>query len=84
MARTTLNIDDPILQELKRLQQQEGKFLGQVASELLSEALAHRRSQRSPVPAFEWISRPMRAKVDLLDKQTLWGLLDQPPEQLES
>jgi hypothetical protein len=38
MTRTTLNLDGPVLAELKRLQREEGKPLGDLASELLAAA----------------------------------------------
>ena len=38
MPRTTLNIDEPILQELKRLQKEEKKSLGGLVSDLLAWA----------------------------------------------
>jgi hypothetical protein len=47
MSRTTLNIDAPILMELKEIQRVEHKPLGQLVSELVSEALVFRR-RRNP------------------------------------
>jgi hypothetical protein len=32
--RTTLDIDDPVLKEIKRLQRREGKSLGRLVSDL--------------------------------------------------
>ncbi len=77
--RTTLNIDTPVLKEMKRLQAREGKSLGQLASELLADALARRRSP-PPTRAFHWISQPMGARVDLEDKEALYALLDEGGE----
>lgn len=37
--RTTLDIDDPVLHELKRLRAKEGKSLSRLASDLLARAL---------------------------------------------
>jgi hypothetical protein len=34
MARTTLDIDDPILEEVKRVRDREGKSIGRVVSDL--------------------------------------------------
>jgi hypothetical protein len=76
MARTTLDIDGPILDEVKALQKREGRSLGRLVSELLAEALAGRR--RPPAePRFEWTSRPMHALVDLEDKDALYAALDE-------
>jgi hypothetical protein len=77
MSRTTLDIDDPVLQAVKRLQEAEGGSLGRVVSRLLSEALdGHQRAPRSE--ALEWIAKPMRARLDLEDKEALHAVLDQP------
>ena len=76
MSRTTLNIDTPVLMEIRTLQRREGKPLGKLVSELLSEALAV-RGKRKPAPAeLRWISKPMRARVDLSDKEALYAILD--------
>jgi hypothetical protein len=40
MMRTTLDIDAPLLRELKQLQKKEKKALGAIVSDLLAEALA--------------------------------------------
>jgi hypothetical protein len=68
--RTTIDIDDPILREVKAIHEQEGRPMGAVVSELLAEALAARRSSRAK-PAFRWTSRPMKALVDLADKDAI-------------
>jgi hypothetical protein len=69
--RTTIDIDDPILKELKRLQRVEGKSLGRLVSDLLAGSLAtlHRRPP-SP-PTFKWKSKAMGARVDLSDKDAV-------------
>ena len=41
-ARTTLDIDTPILRDLKRLQTREGKSLGRLASDLLGAGVRTR------------------------------------------
>jgi hypothetical protein len=76
MPRTTLDIDAPILRDLKRLQKQEGKSLGRLVSDLLAQALRQRKASRSQSPPFQWISRRMVARADLEDKEALWALLD--------
>jgi hypothetical protein len=76
IMRTTIDIDDPILKDLKRLQRREGKSLGRLVSDLLAQALAvSGSSSRSAAPAFTWRSANMRAKVDLADKQAVWDAL---------
>ena len=45
--RTTLDIDGPILREVKAIHEREGRSMGAVVSELLAEALAWRRPLRA-------------------------------------
>ncbi len=70
-----MDIDAPILREVKAIHEREGKSMGAVVSELLAEALARRRSSRTR-PSFRWTSRPMKALVDLADKETVYPALD--------
>jgi hypothetical protein len=74
--RTTLDIDDPILREIKALNEKEGRSMGAIVSELLAEALARRRSSRPRPPSFRWTFRRMNALVDLADKEALHAALD--------
>ncbi|MGH7320606.1 MAG: antitoxin [Candidatus Rokuibacteriota bacterium] len=76
MARTTVDIDTPILRDLKRLQKQEGKSLGRLISDLLAEALARRRSAKRQPSSFGWVSRPMHARIDVSDRETLYAALE--------
>ena len=75
MSRTTINIDDPILKEVKSLQKKEGRTIGKIVSELLAEALTQRKIP-SETPKLKWISRPMHARLDLADKDALYAVLD--------
>jgi hypothetical protein len=75
MSRTTLDIDNPILEEIKRLHDKEKKSMGRIVSDLLAEALARRRKVNKPA-RFEWNTRAMGAKVNLEDKEALYQLLD--------
>ena len=79
MPRTTLDIDAPLLKELKKLQKKEGRSLGKLVSQLLAEALARRNTASEP-PKLRWVSRPMRALVDLSDKEAIYGVLDRNEE----
>jgi len=72
--RTTLDIDDPILKEVKAIHEKEGRSIGAVVSELLAEALARRPSHGRP--SFRWTSRPMKSLVDLADKEIVYAVLD--------
>lgn len=75
--RTTIDIDDPILEDLKRLQRREGKSLGRLVSDLLAQSLAASHRAQPAAPAFHWSAKPMRARVDLADKQTLLDAMDE-------
>lgn len=74
--RTTLDIDDPILREVKALHEREGRSMGAIVTELLADALARRRATKRGVPAFTWATRDMRARVDLADKDAVYAALD--------
>ena len=76
MARTTLNIDTPILREVRALQEKEGSSLSKIVTELLTEALAQRKTPCT-APTLVWHSQPMRALVDIADKEALYAILDQ-------
>jgi len=77
--RTTIDIDDPILKDLKRLQQREGKSLGRLVSDLLAQSLATqaRSSRGASAPALTWHSKRMQAKLDLADKHALLDAMDE-------
>lgn len=76
--RTTIDIDDPILKDLKRLQRREGKSLGRLVSDLLAQALADTQRKSRSEPEFDWVARPMGARVDLADKHALLDAMDEP------
>jgi hypothetical protein len=73
--RTTIDIEDTILREVKAIQKREGRSMGAVISELLADALARRRPSR-PRPPFRWRSRPMKSLVDLTDKEAVDASMD--------
>lgn len=79
MPRTTLDIEAPLLRELKALQAKERRSLGKIVSQLLAEALARRKSPPEPT-RLHWVSRPMHALVALSDKEAVYGLLDRGDE----
>lgn len=75
MARTTLDIDTPVLKEVKDIQKKEGLSMGKVVSLLLAEAIAQRRVPGA-TPKLKWESRSMGALVDISDKDAVYGILD--------
>jgi hypothetical protein len=81
-VRTTLDIDAPVLKDLRELQKREGGTLGELASRLLAEALA-RRPKRPPSPAFAWTAKAMGARIDLADKDVVYSILDRADRAAE-
>ncbi len=75
--RTTIDIDDPILKEIKQLQRREGKSLGRLVSDLLAQSLADAHQAPKSVPEFHWIAKAMGARVDLGDKHALLDAMDE-------
>ena len=75
MARTTIDIDDPILNEIRAIQKREGRSMGKIVSQLLAEAL-NKPKPSAKQPEFKWVSRPMRSLVDLSDKDEVYRILD--------
>jgi len=76
MTRTTIDIDAPVLKDLKRRQKLERKSLGRLVSDLLAESLAHYETKQPARPAFHWISKPMGARVDLADKEAVYAAME--------
>jgi hypothetical protein len=78
VTRTTVDIEAPILRELKALGHKEGRSLGKLISELVAEALARRHEQpHSAPPTLSWISKPMHSTIDWADTDALAAILDQ-------
>lgn len=80
--RTTLDIEAPVLKELRELQKREGGSLGALVSRLLTAALAV-RAKHATTAAFRWTSRPMGSLVDLADKDAVYAILDRPDRAAE-
>lgn len=74
--RTTLDIEGPVLKDLRAIAAKEGGTIGGVASRLLAEALAARRRARPAAAAFAWKAKPMGLRVDLDDKDAVYAILD--------
>jgi hypothetical protein len=73
--RTTVDIDGPILREIKAIHEREGRSMGAVVSELLADALSRRRAPKKK-PPFHWTSHSLEARVDLEDKDAVYAALD--------
>lgn len=76
--RTTIDIVDPVLADVRREQKREGKTLGEIVSELLAEGLAARgrRGRAARTRKLRWVAKDLRSRIDLRDKEALWELLD--------
>jgi plasmid stability protein len=75
MARTTIDLDPGVLRELRKRSSREGKSMGQIASELLAQAVAQRLD--TPAPEFDWVTANLgRPLVDLEDPEAVRRALD--------
>jgi hypothetical protein len=81
--RTTVDIDDPILKDLKKIQEKEGKSLGRLISDLLAQAIGERKSPKVSAKPAQWISKAMGARIDLSDREALYTAMEQEPEPSE-
>ena len=81
--RTTVDIDDPLLKDLKKIQQKEGKSLGRLISDLLARALGERKSGKASAKPVRWISKAMGARIDLADHEALYAAMEQKPQITE-
>jgi hypothetical protein len=75
MPRTTLNLDQSVIKELRERSARERKSIGELASQLLARELGEKgEPRRRP---FSWVSHDLgRPAVDLEDKEALNALLD--------
>lgn len=69
MSRTTIDLDPLVLRQLKARGRDEGKTLGQLASELLAGALDD-DSGAGP-PPLDWVAEDLQPLVDLDDKEAV-------------
>jgi plasmid stability protein len=76
MARTTLDLDQNVLRELRRRSTREGKSMGQVASELLARVVAERTDM--PAPEFAWATGDLGLpRIDLEDPEAVRRALNE-------
>ena len=74
--RTTVDIDDAILKEVKALSKKVGKSLGRIISDLLARGLRTREPAGKAPKARRWITRPMASRVDLADKEAVFAAME--------
>jgi hypothetical protein len=61
MARTTANIENSVLKEVKNLQKQDGRSIGRIVSEKLAEARAQRKN-KAKASRFKWCSHRLAGR----------------------
>jgi hypothetical protein len=66
IARTTTNIENSVLKEVKDLQKRDGRSIGRIVSQLLAEALAQRKN-KAEASRFKWRSHR------LVEAVKIWG-----------
>ncbi len=77
IMRTTGDIGDPILKEVKRPQQRDGKSLGRPVPDLLAQSLAATRATaNAEVPAIQWVAQAEGERLDLADKTASRNAMD--------
>lgn len=75
MARTTLNLDGQVMQELRARSRRENKSIGELASQLLARALSE--PPAAAPKRSRWVSRDLgEPLVDLEDKDAVAAILD--------
>ena len=75
MSRTPIDLDPSGIRDMREGAYREKKSMGQLATELLSRALA---VDDVKPPPFEWISHDLGLPlIDLEDKDALWAILDE-------
>ena len=76
--RTTLDIDKPVLDALKKIQKGQKKTMGQIASSILAEGLKHYEGAEARESVeLDWKTSRMGATVDLADKDAVYRILDE-------
>jgi hypothetical protein len=75
MARTTLDIDDRVLRELKKKAADEGRTLQAVANDLLKRALHPRPHQPFSLQIHGWAA-DLQPGVDILDRDSLFDAMN--------
>jgi hypothetical protein len=75
MPRTTLDIDDRVLKELKKKAADEGRTLQAVANDLLKRAL-HTRAHAPFSLRLQGWTADLQPGVDILDRDSLFDALN--------
>lgn len=75
MARTTLDIDDAVLRELKKRAAAEGRTLQAIVNEHLKRAIARPAGRAYRLRLEGWRAE-VQPGVDLCDRDALFDLMD--------
>jgi hypothetical protein len=75
MARTTLDIDDRVLKQLKKTAADEGRTLQAVANDLLKRALRTQTHQPFSLQLQGWAA-DLQPGVDIEDRDSLFDVLN--------
>ena len=75
MARTTLDIDDRVLRQLKKKAADEGRTLQAVANDLLKQGLYTRAHQPFSLQIQGWAA-DLQPGVDILDRDSLFNAMN--------
>jgi hypothetical protein len=77
-VRTTLDIDDPLLERLKRLAERRQVSLGRLASELIARGMKEPPAgEEAAGGRFRWPPVALgQPRIPLDDKERLWAALD--------
>lgn len=75
--RTTINIDDDLLETLKKRAAEESRSLQDVTNEVLRHGLAERAQSAYECSLGQAWKARQRASVDLFDRDRLLDLLDE-------
>ena len=75
MPRTTIDIDDRVLRELKKKAADEGRTLQAVANDLLKQGLRRRAHQPFSLQLQGWAA-DLQPGVDILDRDSLFDAMN--------
>jgi len=75
MARTTLVLDDTLLQQVNKKADVEGRSLQAVANELIRRGLATRPHQDYRLKLHGWKAE-LQPGIDILDRDSLFEAMD--------
>lgn len=75
MPRTTIDLDQSVIRDLRERAKRDRKSIGQVASELLRQVLT---AEPADPALFRWTTHSMGMPlIDLEDKDELYRILDE-------